>query len=92
MTVLTLQSVPTTMPAALCVAVVLGVLLAAAAAAEAGGIVDTRHSPHAVVRPIGIGEVLWTEGFWADRFAICRDRSIPAMWEIMRGDHYKPYY
>jgi DUF1680 family protein len=36
--------------------------------------------------------VRWTTGFWADRFATCRDRSLPAMWEIMRGTHYKPFY
>ena len=52
---------------------------------------DTRESPHAVVRPVPLDEVRWTEGFWADRFATCRDRSLPAMWELMRGTKYKPY-
>jgi DUF1680 family protein len=43
------------------------------------------------VRPIPLADVRWTDGFWADRFATLRDRSLPAMWEIMRGDKYKPY-
>jgi len=48
-------------------------------------------SLHAKVRPVALGEVKWTDGFWADRFATNRDRSLPAMWEIMRGDQYKPF-
>ena len=47
--------------------------------------------PHAMVRPIPLGEVRWTEGFWGDRFATCRDRSLPAMWAIMNGTKYKPF-
>ncbi|GIX07357.1 MAG: ATP-binding protein [Candidatus Poribacteria bacterium] len=60
--------------------------------AVAGEVGERRPSPFAVVHPVGVSEVRWTEGFWAQRFAVCRDRSIPAMWEIMRGDRYKPYY
>lgn len=52
---------------------------------------DTRESPRATVHAVGLDEVQWTNGFWADRFAVCRDRSLPAMWEIMRGTDYKPY-
>ncbi|MCA9214448.1 MAG: glycoside hydrolase family 127 protein [Planctomycetales bacterium] len=55
-------------------------------------ITDTDSSPHAVTHAIGLSEVQWTGGFWADRFAVCRDRSVPAMWELMKGDKYKPYY
>jgi DUF1680 family protein len=48
-------------------------------------------SPHAKVQAVGLDEVRWTNGFWAERFAVCRERSIPAMWEIMRGTRYKPF-
>jgi uncharacterized protein len=58
----------------------------------AGQLTDTRNSPHAVVQPVRLDEVHWTEGFWADRFATCRERSLPAMWKIMRGTEYKPFY
>ena len=58
---------------------------------RAAEVVDTSHSPHAKLQSVGLDEVQWTDGFWADRFATCRDRSIPAMWEIMRGAKYKPY-
>jgi DUF1680 family protein len=59
---------------------------------RAGEVVDTRESDHAVVRPVGLDEVTWTHGFWADRFATMRDRSLPAMWELMKGTRYKPFY
>jgi DUF1680 family protein len=63
-----------------------------AAALHAGELADTRESPHAAVQSVRLDEVHWTEGFWAERFATCRDRSLPAMWEIMRGTKFKPFY
>jgi uncharacterized protein len=47
--------------------------------------------PHAVVSALSVEEVRWTDGFWASRFAVNRERSIPAMWKIMRGTEHKPY-
>jgi DUF1680 family protein len=49
------------------------------------GLTDTSASPYAVVRSIGLGEVTWTRGFWADRAAVCRDAMVPAMWGVMKG-------
>ncbi len=68
-------------------------LLSIAASLEAGDvpIVDTTNSAHTKLLPIGIDEVSWTNGFWADRSRVCRDRSILGMWEIMRGTEYKPF-
>src|SRR5262245_42983613 len=66
-------------------------LVAPAAALQSADGTDTLASGHAVVRPVELDEVRWTDGFWADRFATVRDRSLPAMWEIMRGTKYKPY-
>jgi DUF1680 family protein len=48
-------------------------------------------SPHARVRSVPLEAVHWTDGFWAQRFAVNRERSLPAMWEIMRGTQHKPY-
>ena len=60
--------------------------------AQAGEVVDTRESDQAVVRPVRLDEVKWTHGFWADRFATLRERSLPAMWELMKGTRHKPFY
>jgi uncharacterized protein len=53
--------------------------------------VDVRNSPHADVQSVGLDEVRWTKGFWADRVATCRDKSIPSMWHLMESGRYKPY-
>ncbi|HOQ04633.1 MAG TPA: glycoside hydrolase family 127 protein [Anaerohalosphaeraceae bacterium] len=29
------------------------------------------------------GSVRWTEGFWAERFAVCRDVMVPNMWRLL---------
>ena len=59
---------------------------------DAGELTDTTLSKYAKVQAIGLSEVQWTTGFWANRFATCRDRSVPAMWELMKGGQYKPFY
>jgi len=48
-------------------------------------------SPYRQVEPIRLSEVKWTDGFWAQRYATCRDKMIPSMWEIMKGTKYKPF-
>jgi DUF1680 family protein len=42
-------------------------------------------SPHAALQPLGISESRWTTGFWAERFATCRDATLPAIGKIMEG-------
>ncbi|TWT97680.1 Non-reducing end beta-L-arabinofuranosidase [Botrimarina colliarenosi] len=71
---------------------VLATLPTAVATAEPLAVADTSVSPHAAVRPVGVDEVHWTDGFWADRLRVCRDVSIPAMGELMRDSRYKPFY
>lgn len=71
--------------------IMLGLMVVTAVTEEAV-VTHTHTSPHAVVGPVGLDAVQWTDGFWAARFATCRDRSIPAMWEIMKGTRYKPFY
>ena len=44
------------------------------------GLVDTTKSPHAEVESVGLADVQWTTGFWADQFATCRDQTLPSMW------------
>ena len=60
--------------------------------ARGSGIVDTTASPHAVVQPIGLDEVKWTEGFWADRFEMCRTQMVPGMARLMQGTNYSQFY
>jgi DUF1680 family protein len=44
------------------------------------GLVNTQASPHAKLNSVGISDVQWTKGFWAERFAVCRDSMVPHLW------------
>ncbi len=48
-------------------------------------LVNTSHSPYAKLYAVDIEDVIWTSGFWAERFAICRDSMIPKMWNIFNN-------
>ncbi|HEV2694216.1 MAG TPA: glycoside hydrolase family 127 protein, partial [Verrucomicrobiae bacterium] len=60
--------------------------------AAGAGIVDSASSPHAVLRPVGMEEVKWTDGFWADRFELCRAQMVPSMARLMEGTNYSQFY
>lgn len=54
-------------------------------------ITDTSQSRHALLRPVGVDEVKWTDGFWKDRSQVCIDQTIPSMWQLMWDSRYKPF-
>ena len=47
------------------------------ATAQEKALVNTHESAHAKLSPVDLGAVQWTHGFWAERFAICRDSMVP---------------
>lgn len=58
--------------------VCVGMMLAATAQT---GLVNTAGSPYAKLTGVGLSDVHWTTGFWAERFAVCRDSMVPHLWE-----------
>ena len=50
--------------------------------AQNKALVNTSLSPYAKLSSVDMGSVKWTEGFWADRFKVCRDSMIPHMWGV----------
>jgi DUF1680 family protein len=44
------------------------------------GLTNTSQSPHANLTSIGMSDVHFTKGFWAERFAICKDSMVPHLW------------
>lgn len=48
-------------------------------------------SPHARLGPVALEESKWTGGLMGQRFDVCRDASVPSMWEIMRGTQYSQF-
>ncbi|SEP46210.1 glycoside hydrolase family 127 protein [Mucilaginibacter sp. OK283] len=64
-----------------------GILLCLASAvkisyAQNKSLVNTTKSPFAQLSSVDMGNVTWTNGFWADRFKVCRDTMIPNLWRI----------
>lgn len=45
------------------------------------GLVNTQGSPKAELTSVGMHDVKWTKGFWAERFAVCRDVMLPQLWK-----------
>lgn len=66
-------------------------VLGSTTVAHAAAVVDTSASQFAAVRPVGFDEVHWTGGFWAQRTGVCFEKSVPAMWDLMKGHKYKPF-
>ncbi len=44
------------------------------------GLTNTMQSPYAKLNSIGMSDVQWTKGFWAERFKICADSMVPHLW------------
>ncbi|MBD3375192.1 glycoside hydrolase family 127 protein [candidate division KSB1 bacterium] len=54
--------------------------------ADSRGLVDNLKSPAAKLHSVGLNEVKWTQGFWAERFKVCRENMIPNMWRLLQDD------
>lgn len=69
----------------------LALFAALSAPASEAPLVADADSPHAAVRSVGLDEVKWTRGFWADRFELCRTQMVPSMERLMEGTNYTQY-
>jgi DUF1680 family protein len=67
-------------------------LLGAFTASAAAPLLDNAASPHAQVRTVGLDEVRWTDGFWAQRFDACRTQMLPSMGALMAGTNYTHFF
>jgi DUF1680 family protein len=43
-------------------------------------------SPYVKLKSVNIGDCRWTEGFWHDKFKLCKDVMVPNMGDILKGD------
>lgn len=60
--------------------ILLFLLLQGQLIAQDKGLVNTSQSKFARLNGVGLSDVQWTKGFWAERFAICRDSMVPHLW------------
>lgn len=49
--------------------------------AQVSGLVDMSRSPYAKMENTELNAVHWTQGFWGDRFAVCKDTMLLNMWK-----------
>jgi len=75
---------PTRHPAAAVTAVVIALSGSCIAGAAGGGITDTSLSPHVKLRSVDLDAARWTDGFWAERFDLCRRVIVPNMRRVMQ--------
>lgn len=54
--------------------------------AQKAGLVNTSQSKYAALSSLNMGAVQFTKGFWADRFAICRDSMLPHLWDTYHNE------
>ncbi|UOR03549.1 glycoside hydrolase family 127 protein [Hymenobacter aerilatus] len=62
----------------------LAAVAARPAAAQTKALTNTTASTHAKLRGVDVGSVAWTDGFWADRFEVCRTSMVPTMWALYK--------
>jgi DUF1680 family protein len=55
-------------------------------------VTDTSASPFAKIQTVGLNEVHWTNGFWADRFQLCETQMLPSMGRLMEGTNYSQFF
>lgn len=46
------------------------------------GLTNTAQSPYAKMHSVNLDDVVWTHGFWAERFDVCKDTMLYNMWRI----------
>jgi len=56
------------------------------------GITNTSATPQVKVRCVDIGDVRWTDGFWAERFDLCHNVMIPNMWRLLEDQDVSHAY
>src|SRR5687768_9097623 len=61
-------------------------LTTGAAFAQNNPLVNTSKSPYAMLHSVDMNAVKWTQGFWAERFAVCKDSMVPNLWRIYNDE------
>ena len=57
-----------------------GCMFASQVSVAQNSLVKTDQSKYVKLTGIGISDLQWTKGFWAERFAVCRDSMVPHLW------------
>ncbi|MDW7692176.1 glycoside hydrolase family 127 protein [Flammeovirgaceae bacterium SG7u.111] len=65
---------------------IIGIMAAQLSFAQQKGIINNAASPNVKLKSIDMGDCVWTEGFWADKFKTLEKSMLPYMGEVLTGD------
>ncbi|WP_317124798.1 glycoside hydrolase family 127 protein [Aureibaculum luteum] len=54
--------------------------------AQEKGVIDNSNSEFVKFKSINIGDCVWTDGFWADKFEVAEKVMVPYMGTLLKGD------
>lgn len=54
--------------------------------AQTNGIINNANSPYVKFKSVNMGDCIWTDGFWADKFKVCEESMVAHMGELLTGD------
>lgn len=63
-----------------------GTLLSLSVSAQEYGIINNSKSPNVKLKSIDMGDCVWTNGFWADKFEVANKTMVPYMEHLLCGD------
>ncbi len=53
--------------------------------AQQKGLVNTSGSSYARLSSVDLDDVVWTKGFWADRFKVCKESMVPNIFQLYKN-------
>ena len=56
------------------------------ATAQQKGVINNADSEFVIFKSINIGDCVWTDGFWADKFKVAEEVMVPYMGTLLKGD------
>ncbi len=62
------------------------ILIAPLLNAQNKALVNTANSNYAKLQSVDMGNVQWTNGFWGERYKICKDSMVPHLWRTYTQD------
>ncbi|BAX80565.1 glycoside hydrolase family 127 protein [Labilibaculum antarcticum] len=54
--------------------------------AQEHGIINNAKSPYVKLKSVDMGDCIWTDGFWAEKFNVAKESMVPYMGEVLCGD------
>ncbi len=66
--------------------VALSIFLVQFSYSQENGIINNSKSPYVKLKSIDMGDCIWTEGFWAERFEVAEKTMVPYMGELLCGE------